>query len=107
MLYFGLKNFTNHNIYQKVPNLVGVQLSDVTKIMDREGLRFEVIDSARFVPSMKPFSVLSQIPMADHEVKQNRKIYLIVNPLDIENYCSKPYSNNQEKRRILVKVNRI
>ena len=55
MLYFGLKNFTNHNIYQKVPNLVGVQLSDVTKIMDREGLRFEVIDSARFVPSMNPF----------------------------------------------------
>ena len=75
MLYFGLKNFTNHNIYQKVPNLVGVQLSDVTKIMDREGLRFEVIDSARFVPSMKPFSVLSQIPIAHHEVKQNRKIY--------------------------------
>ena len=80
MLYFGLKNFTNHNIYQKVPNLVGFQLSDVTKIMDREGLRFEVIDSARFVPSMKPFSVLSQIPIAHHEVKQNRKIYLTVNP---------------------------
>ena len=80
MLYFGLKNFTNHNTYQKVPNLVGIQLSDVTKIMDREGLRFEVIDSARFVPSMKPFSVLSQIPIAHHEVKQNRKIYLTVNP---------------------------
>ena len=29
---------------------------------------------------MNPFSVLSQIPIADHEVKQNRKIYLTVNP---------------------------
>ena len=80
MIYFGLKYFTNHNIYQKVPNLVGIQLSNVSKIMDKEGLRYEVIDSARFLPSMDPFSVLSQIPIADHEVKQNRKIYLTVNP---------------------------
>ena len=80
ILYFGLKNFTSHNIYQKVPNLVGIQLSDVSKIMNKEDLRYEVIDSARFLPSMEPFSVLSQIPIADHEVKQNRKIYLTVNP---------------------------
>ena len=80
VLYFGLIIFTNHKKYQKVPNLVGIPLSDVSKIIQKEGLRFEVIDSARFVPSMKPFSVLSQIPVAEHEVKENRKIYLTVNP---------------------------
>jgi beta-lactam-binding protein with PASTA domain len=43
-------------------------------------LRYEVLDSARFVPDLPPFSILSHSPSAGSEVKKNRKIYLTVNP---------------------------
>ena len=39
-----------------------------------------IIDSSRYIPSMKPMTVISHIPFAGREVKKNRKIYLTVNP---------------------------
>lgn len=76
----GLKFITNHNTYQNVPDLEGVPILALPSIMERENLRFEVIDSTRFVPTMPPQSVISQLPEAGREVKENRKIYLTVNP---------------------------
>jgi eukaryotic-like serine/threonine-protein kinase len=69
LISFGLKRITNHNEYQKVP-----------AIMIDQNLRFEVIDSTKFVPSLPPLSIIAHLPAADSEVKKNRKIYLTVNP---------------------------
>ena len=76
----GLKRITNHNEYQKVPNLKGIPLEALPSIMVEQNLRFEVIDSTKFVPSLPPLSVIAHLPTADSEVKKNRKIYLTVNP---------------------------
>lgn len=78
--YFGLNIITKHNNYQKVPELRGISLIKLSDILEKEGLRFEIIDSSRYMPSMKPLTVISQIPFAGREVKKNRKIYLTVNP---------------------------
>ena len=48
--------------------------------MQQEHLRFEIIDSTRFVPDLPPLSVIEHLPAAGSEVKKNRKIYLTVNP---------------------------
>ena len=80
VIYFGLKIITKHNNYQKVPELRGISLIKLSDILEKEGLRFEIIDSSRYMPSMKPLTVISQIPFAGKEVKKNRKIYLTVNP---------------------------
>ena len=82
LISISLKIITNHNSYQKVPDLEGVPLTDLPNIMEKENLRYEVIDSARFVPTIRPMSVISHLPSAGIEVKENRKIYLTVNPSD-------------------------
>ena len=76
----GLKVITNHNEYQKVPNLKGVPLSSIPDIMVEQNLRFEIIDSTKFVTTLPPLSIISHLPAANSEVKKNRKIYLTVNP---------------------------
>ena len=78
--YFGLNIITKHNNYQKVPELRGISLIKLSDILKKEGLRFEIIDSSRYIPSMRPLTVISHIPFAGKEVKKNRKIYLTVNP---------------------------
>lgn len=78
--YFGLNIITKHNNYQKVPELRGISLIKLSDILEKEGLRFEIIDSSRYIPSMRPLTVISHIPFAGKEVKKNRKIYLTVNP---------------------------
>ena len=80
VIYFGLKIITKHNNYQKVPELRGISLIKLSDILEKEGLRFEIIDSSRYMPLMKPLTVISHIPFAGREVKKNRKIYLTVNP---------------------------
>lgn len=80
LVSYGLKQITNHNSYLYVPDLEGVPIDALASIMERENLRFEVIDSTRFVPNLPPLSVISHLPAAGSEVKENRKIYLTVNP---------------------------
>ena len=77
---YGLKFITNHDQYLTVPDLKGVHLNDLPYIMEKENLRFEVIDSTKFDPDSSPKTVISHIPFPKSEVKKNRKIYLIVNP---------------------------
>jgi beta-lactam-binding protein with PASTA domain len=79
-LSFGLRLITNHNDYQKVPDLRGVSISLLPSIMEEQNLRFEVIDSSKFVPELAPLSIISHLPIAESEVKKNRKIYITVNP---------------------------
>ena len=47
LVSYGLKLSTNHNRYLSVPDLEGVPVSAISSIMERENLRFEVIDSPR------------------------------------------------------------
>lgn len=80
LVSWGLKVFTRHNEYQKVPNLRGLTLAEVSQKVAEEKLRYEVIDSTKFNASLPPFTVISQFPEADSEVKINRKLYLTINP---------------------------
>lgn len=77
---FSLKLITHHQEYLEVPNLEGIPIIALPTIMEQEDLRFEIIDSTRFVPTLPPLSVIDHIPSAGSEVKTNRKIYLTVNP---------------------------
>src|SRR5690606_33776257 len=43
-------------------------------------LRMEILDSANYNPNYPKYSVIEQIPAAGKHVKQNRKIYITLNP---------------------------
>ena len=80
LLLYALKVITYHNDMQKVPNLEGVSINKLEKIIKAENLRFEIIDSSKFTPKFQPLSVIEHLPSAGQLVKKNRKIYVTLNP---------------------------
>mgnify|MGYP006423390563 CR=1 FL=1 len=75
-----LKITTDHNEYTEVPDLKKLELSIVKQKLENMDLRYEVLDSASFDPEFKPLSIIEHVPKAGKNVKDNRKIYLTINP---------------------------
>ncbi len=75
-----LKASTNHGEYIEVPDLARKPVFEVRELLDDVDLRFEVLDSAEYNPDFPRFSVIEQNPPAGDHVKENRKIYLTINP---------------------------
>lgn len=75
-----LKISTNHGDFIIVPDLSKKTVSEVSQMLKDYKLRFEVSDSTNFNPKYPRFSVIQQNPEAGTKVKENRKIYLTMNP---------------------------
>jgi len=80
LLKFFLGFSTNHDQRIGVPDLAKMSLDDAQKTLENLDLKFVVIDSASFNPDYPPKSVIDQDPEARDSVKENRKIYLTLNP---------------------------
>ncbi|MDO6519281.1 PASTA domain-containing protein [Zobellia uliginosa] len=75
-----LSSTTNHGEFVEVPNFAKMSVPDMRKSAEEAKLRYEVLDSANFNPEYPRFSIIEQNPPAGSKVKENRKIYLTVNP---------------------------
>ena len=75
-----LKSTTNHGEFVEVPDLSKMSVMDMRKVIEDADLRYEVLDSANYNPDYPRFSIIEQNPPAGNKVKQNRKIYVTVNP---------------------------
>ncbi len=75
-----LKSSTHHGEFVEVPDLSRLSVSDMRDAVEAAGLRYEVVDSANFDPEFPRFSIITQDPPAGNHVKENRKIYVTVNP---------------------------
>lgn len=75
-----LKVDTNHGEFVKVPELKGKTLSVAEIDLKDNNLRLEIQDSANYNPNYPKYSVIEQYPLAGAEVKEDRKIYVTVNP---------------------------
>ncbi|NRB83523.1 MAG: PASTA domain-containing protein [Winogradskyella sp.] len=71
---------TNHGEFVVVPNLKGKSIETVKIELDDLDLTMKIQDSANFNPNYPKYSVIEQNPLAGAQVKENRKIYLILNP---------------------------
>jgi len=60
-----------------------MSLSEIDVVISENNLRYEIIDSSFYNEEFDKNSVLEQIPLANIEVKKNRKIYLTINPSSI------------------------
>ena len=76
---------TNHNQKIEVPDLSKMSLNDVVETLDELDLNFVVIDSASFNPNYPSKSVIEQDPEPGDFVKEDRKVYLTLNPSDYKN----------------------
>ena len=80
MLLQWLKSSTRHGEFVEVPDLAKLSVSEMRRTIEQANLRYEVIDSADFNPDYPRFSIIEQDPAAGNKVKENRKIYVTVNP---------------------------
>ncbi|WP_299113079.1 PASTA domain-containing protein [uncultured Winogradskyella sp.] len=71
---------TNNGEFVTVPDLKGKSLETVEIELDDNDLVMQIQDSANFNPNYPKFSVIEQDPIAGAQVKENRKIYLTLNP---------------------------
>ncbi|MGZ0016047.1 PASTA domain-containing protein [Yeosuana sp. AK3] len=71
---------THHGDFQTVPNLTGKSISVAKIELEQNKLELKVQDSANFNPKYPKFSVIEQDPKAGSKVKENRKIYITLNP---------------------------
>lgn len=71
---------TNHDQKIEVPSLEKMSLSAVENKLEDLDLNFVVIDSASYNPNFPPKSVIEQSPEAGNFVKEQRKIYITLNP---------------------------
>ncbi|NJW51839.1 PASTA domain-containing protein [Salinimicrobium oceani] len=71
---------TNQDQRITVPNLARMSLDRVDLKLEELDLRREILDSANYNPDYPPYSVIDQVPLPGKQVKENRKIYLTLNP---------------------------
>lgn len=71
---------TNHDQKIEVPNIAKMSLEEAETALSELDLRLEILDSANYNPDYPKFSVIDQIPEAGSDVKENRKIYITLNP---------------------------
>ncbi len=75
-----LKVTTNHNDFETVPDLKGKTIEVAQMQLKDNDMVMQIQDSANYNPKYPKYSVIEQNPLAGTKVKQNRKIYLILNP---------------------------
>jgi beta-lactam-binding protein with PASTA domain len=74
---FSLNWMTNHGKATSVPYVTGKNLEEAKSILLKAGFDVEIQDSI-YVDTMKPNSVIKQIPESDEVVKSNRTVYLLI-----------------------------
>lgn len=75
-----LNSTTNHDNKIEVPDLAKMSLTEAHKTLDELSLDTLVMDYASYNPDYPPESIIEQNPEAGDYVKENRKIYLTLNP---------------------------
>ncbi len=99
LLKLFLNYTTNHDQKIEVPDLAKMSLSDTENTLKNLDLRVEVIDSTSYNPNYPPKSVISQDPEAGDFVKEDRKIYLTLNPSSYRKIAI-PNVLNKTKRQV-------
>ena len=110
VLIFGLQWWfgftTNHDQKIEVPDLHKMELVAVEAKLKELNLSFVVIDSARYNPTYPNKSVIEQEPEAGDFVKENRKIYLTINPSKYNDVVL-PDLNGKTKRQAITHLRSI
>lgn len=80
--YFAVDNFlteyTQHNEKIPVPNLQNIHINELAEVLEKNGFRYELIDSV-FERKKTKGIIVEQKPKAGQSVKPGRKIYLTIN----------------------------
>lgn len=82
LILLSLRFYTRHGETQKVPDVLNLHVDKAIQILEDENLGAVVVDSV-FAENTPKMGIVDQNPRAGQEVKKGRKIYLVVNSLDV------------------------
>lgn len=82
LIMWWLRVSTNHGQQIEVPDLSKMSLEKVEETLDDLDLNYTIVDSVNYNPDYPKYSVIEQLPRAGSFVKEDRKIYLYLNPSD-------------------------
>ena len=68
---------TSHGKASTVPSVAGKNYEEAREILKKAGFKVEIQDSV-YVDTVKPLTVIKQIPDADEVVKSHRTVFLII-----------------------------
>jgi eukaryotic-like serine/threonine-protein kinase len=93
--------YTNHGETVSVPDLSGFGYEEAIRILETTGLNYEVSADSGFSTDHPTLGILKQIPAANSQVKNGRKIYLTLNArnapiIKMPNLINMPLKNVQE-----------
>lgn len=71
---------TNQGDFKTVPDLSKLSFEEAKAKLAENDLRYKLTDTSNYNPDFPAFSVIEQDPVAGEKVKENRKIYLKINP---------------------------
>ncbi len=77
LFLLSLNWITSHGHSATVPSVSGKNYEEARKILKNAGFDVEIQDSI-YVDTLKPLTVIKQIPDADEIVKSNRTVFLII-----------------------------
>lgn len=83
LLLLGLRIYTHHGHTIVVPDLKGLNESQISTILSQSDLKYEIIDSV-YTDSVPKSTLAEQIPVAGFRVKPNRTIFLIMNASGVQ-----------------------
>lgn len=110
LLFFTVKIWlnitTNHNQKIEVPDLTKLTIEQAEDWLKKLDLDYKVIDSASYNPNFPKKSVIEQIPEPGDFVKENRKIYLTLNPSKYRD-IKIPDLNGRTKRQAISELQAI
>ena len=106
ILKFWLNVTTNHDQKIQVPDLHKMTISEAERKLNELDLAYKVIDSASYNPEYPKKSVIEQSPAGGDFVKENRKIYLTLNPSKYRDITI-PDLNSRTKRQAISELKAI
>ncbi|EAQ40933.1 PASTA domain-containing protein [Polaribacter sp. P097] len=106
ILKFWLNVTTNHDQKIQVPDLHKMTISEAERKLNELNLDYKVIDSASYNPEYPKRSVIEQSPSGGDFVKENRKIYLTLNPSKYRDITI-PDLNGRTKRQAISELRAI
>lgn len=83
VLFYALKNYTNHGDVIFVPDLTELSVDEARKMTEKHTLRMVVIDSV-YIKGETSVKIVEQREKAGSKVKENRRIHVIKNTLTPE-----------------------
>lgn len=75
--YVYLPKATHHDQTITVPKLTGMKVNELELFLKSKNLRFKINDSS-YTPGVRAHTVLTQHPLPDSKVKENRMIYVTI-----------------------------